>query len=146
MRISFAILGLMLLPAASVMPEQPLKLTPMPSLSLAGEALYSNHCARCHGDDLGGAVNWRTPNADGTRKPRPLNVLGMTWRRPDVDLIAYIKLGSAGIFGDESYGTGAMPAFQNVLSEAEIGAVLDYIKSTWPEGVRESQARLNGRS
>ncbi len=116
---------------------------PAPPVPLAGQTLYADHCASCHGDDLGGAVNWRTPNADGSRKPRPLNVLGTAWRRPDADLIAYTKLGSAGIFGDESPGSGAMPAFQGVLSDAEIGAVLDYIKSTWPEGVRAAQQRLN---
>ncbi|MFZ2362380.1 MAG: c-type cytochrome [Anaerolineae bacterium] len=32
-----------------------------------------------------------------------------------------------------------MPAFESALSDAEIRAVLEYLKSTWPEQVRQTQ-------
>ena len=32
-----------------------------------------------------------------------------------------------------------MPAFGSVLSDAEIRAVIEYLKSTWPEQEREAQ-------
>ncbi|SFP84406.1 hypothetical protein SAMN04488047_11438 [Tranquillimonas alkanivorans] len=35
-----------------------------------------------------------------------------------------------------------MPAFEGVLSDAEIEAVLAYIKSTWPERQRTFQAEV----
>ena len=35
-----------------------------------------------------------------------------------------------------------MPAFGDVLTEAEIKAVLGYIASTWPEDVQAAQAAL----
>ena len=35
-----------------------------------------------------------------------------------------------------------MPAFKSVLSEAEIAAVMAYIKSKWPPEIRARQARM----
>jgi mono/diheme cytochrome c family protein len=36
-----------------------------------------------------------------------------------------------------------MPAFDRTLSDAEIWAVLAYIKSWWPMEIRDRQARLS---
>ena len=36
-----------------------------------------------------------------------------------------------------------MPGFADVLSDAEIRAVLDYIKSTWPERERSYQLEVS---
>jgi len=36
-----------------------------------------------------------------------------------------------------------MPAFKDVLSDRQIWAVLAYIKSRWPEQIRERQQQLN---
>jgi mono/diheme cytochrome c family protein len=35
-----------------------------------------------------------------------------------------------------------MPAYKDTLSDREIWAVLAYIKSRWPEEIRERQARI----
>ena len=32
-----------------------------------------------------------------------------------------------------------MPGFGSMLDESEIGAVLNYIKSTWPEDIRDAK-------
>jgi mono/diheme cytochrome c family protein len=34
-----------------------------------------------------------------------------------------------------------MPAFGSALNEREIKAILDYIKFTWPEDIRETQSQ-----
>ena len=38
-----------------------------------------------------------------------------------------------------------MPAFGDVLTDAEITAVLAYIKSTWPDLQRDMQAKLTAK-
>lgn len=49
-----------------------------------------------------------------------------------------IRLGGARLPA-EIGGTSAMPGFAEALDEAEIEAVLAYIKSTWPEDIRQVQ-------
>jgi mono/diheme cytochrome c family protein len=36
-----------------------------------------------------------------------------------------------------------MPAFEDVLDDADIVAVLSFIKSTWPEEIRKRHDRMN---
>ena len=43
--------------------------------------------------------------------------------------------------GDPGYQSD-MPAFADILTDAEIVTVLSYIKSTWPLKLRESHDRL----
>ena len=47
----------------------------------------------------------------------------------------------AEIMGDPGYQSD-MPAFADILTDAEIVTVLSYIKSTWPLKLRESHDRL----
>ncbi len=39
--------------------------------------------------------------------------------------------------------TSGMPAFGSILSDDDIGAILAFIKSTWPEPIQAVQARKN---
>ena len=39
-----------------------------------------------------------------------------------------------------------MPGFEDKLSDADIWAVLSYIKSTWPDAVRQRHDELNRRA
>jgi mono/diheme cytochrome c family protein len=48
--------------------------------------------------------------------------------------------GSAGIV--PGYETD-MPAYNGILSDHDIWAVLSFIESTWPPGIRERQQRMN---
>jgi len=69
----------------------------------------------------------------------PHDATGHTWHHADHDLFMITKLGvSAVVPGYES----DMPSYEGILSDAEITAVLAYIKSTWPEREREVQARI----
>ena len=55
-------------------------------------------------------------------------------------MIEIVRSGVSGLLpGYES----DMPAYENVLSERQISAVLAYIKSTWPEDKRRHQERIS---
>ena len=106
----------------------------------AGAALYAEHCAACHGGALEGAEDWREHNADGTYRPPPHDDTGHTWHHSDKVLFEYTKLGGETLFEDYPDIVSAMPGFGDVLSDAEIWAVLAFIKASWSEEMRASQA------
>jgi len=109
-----------------------------------GAALYARHCASCHGANLEGQPAWRQPLPEGGYPAPPHDPSGHTWHHPDAQLFGITKLG-----GQATAPAGfqsRMPAFRDVLSDAEIWAVLDFIKSTWPEPQREFQAEVTRRS
>ncbi|MCR9121075.1 MAG: cytochrome c [Phyllobacteriaceae bacterium] len=113
-----------------------------PTLAL-GEQLYQANCASCHGVDLEGEVaDWRSPKPDGLLPAPPHDETGHTWHHPDQVLFAITKLGVARAANLENY-VSAMPAYQGVLTDDEIIAILSYIKSTWPEDVRKRHDELN---
>ena len=39
-----------------------------------------------------------------------------------------------------------MGGYEEILSDQEIWAVLDYIKSQWPEDIRQKQAEITARA
>jgi mono/diheme cytochrome c family protein len=96
-----------------------------------GHALYGVHCARCHGKNLEGQPNWKTPLPSGRLPAPPHDKTGHTWHHTDDALIGITKLGLKPFAGD-NYESD-MPAFGAILSDQEIEAILAYIKSTWPE-------------
>lgn len=108
-----------------------------------GQRLYAENCASCHGADLGGEANWRERKPDGTLPAPPHDATGHTWHHPDSQLFAYTKRGVA--LAPEGFKS-AMPGFGEVLTDAEIWAVLAYIKSRWPADVRARHAEINRRS
>ncbi|NQV57808.1 MAG: cytochrome c [Rhodospirillales bacterium] len=106
-----------------------------------GEAVYVKHCAACHGLDLKGQPDWQTKLADGTLPPPPQDQSGHTWQHGDGELFDYIRDGGA------AHARGgfksAMPSFEAVLGNAEIWAVIAYVKSRWPEDIRAKQRRTS---
>lgn len=106
-----------------------------------GETLYARSCAACHGADLEGQQDWRTPDADGRLPAPPHDETGHTWHHPDRVLFQYTKLGgreALALQGVE-FDSG-MPAFGDVLTDREIWTILAYIQSTWPERAGAVQA------
>jgi mono/diheme cytochrome c family protein len=98
-----------------------------------GRRVYAEHCARCHGANLEGQPDWQTRRADGRLPAPPHDATGHTWHHPDAQLIELTKKGMSGILpGYES----DMPAFEGVLTEAEVAAVIAFITSTWPPEIR----------
>ena len=109
-----------------------------------GERIYKEHCASCHGVQLEGQPNWRERRPDGRLPAPPHDATGHTWHHPDVVLFRITKLGPA------AYGSPVavsdMPAFDKLLSDQEIWAVLAYIKSRWPDDIRQRQERLPAKA
>ena len=106
-----------------------------------GRQIYVDQCAACHGANLAGQADWRTPLASGRLPAPPHDESGHTWHHPDEVLFRIVKEGTAAVVGG-GYESD-MPGFADVLSDAEIRAVLDYIKSTWPERERSYQSELS---
>lgn len=111
-----------------------------PELVALGAAVYVEHCAICHGERLEGEPNWRQRRADGTLPAPPHDVTGHTWHHSDYLLFRLTRDGPAAMAGSDYRST--MPAYAGILSDREIWAVLAYIKSQWPEEIREAQAGL----
>ena len=104
-----------------------------------GRQVYEIECASCHGVNLEGQADWQEPNLDGSFRAPPHDETGHTWHHNDAYLVESTKLGGARL--PASQGVSAMPAYENILSDEQIGAVLAYIKSTWPSDIRVSQAQ-----
>ena len=97
-----------------------------------GQILYSQYCASCHGAELEGVPDWKVTQPDGTLKPPPHDSNGHTWHHPDTLLLQIISEGGLP-------ENGNMPAFNRILSEDEINAVLTFIKTSWGVEEREFQ-------
>lgn len=108
-----------------------------------GRALYVSHCASCHGSKLEGQPNWRIRRADGRLPAPPHDESGHTWHHPDAVLFDITRNGLVpGRTAPEGY-VSDMPAYQGILSDAEIIAVLAYIKSTWSKETLDLQMEVN---
>lgn len=106
----------------------------------AGETLYAENCASCHGAELEGQPDWRRRLDTGRMPAPPHDETGHTWHHSDRNLFVVTKGGVGAVVpGYES----DMPAFEGVLTDDEIVDVLAYIKSTWPDRQREFQAEVS---
>lgn len=110
-----------------------------------GETLYAAHCAACHGPNLEGQADWKQRRPDGRLPAPPHDQTGHTWHHPDEQLVWMTRIGTARAAGIDGY-VSDMPAFEGVLSDAEIVAVLSWIKSRWPAAVRVQHDGINRRT
>ena len=107
-----------------------------PAVVAEGAEIYAAQCASCHGANLEGQPDWRSRNAEGRLPAPPHDASGHTWHHDAESLFALTKYGVAQVIGDPAYQSD-MPAFEGLLTDADIMAVLSYIKSTWPAEIRE---------
>lgn len=118
-------------PGANMVPER---------LAL-GQRIYGERCASCHGANLEGQPDWQTRRPDGRLPAPPHDASGHTWHHPDAQLVQLTLKGLTGIMpGYES----DMPAFEGVLTQDEVSAVIAYIASTWPAEIRRRRAERIG--
>lgn len=111
-----------------------------------GGKVYAQHCAACHGAQLQGQVpNWRERDAAGRLPAPPHDASGHTWHHPDEVLFRITKFGVAKAANLPDYDS-AMPAYEGVLTDAEIVAVLSWIKAQWPPEVRRQHDEVNAAS
>ena len=107
----------------------------------AGAKIYANQCASCHGKNLEGQPDWKTPLPNGRYPAPPHDATGHTWHHTDELLFQLTKFGSAAVVGNNHQSD--MPGFKDMLSDRDIIAVLSFIKSTWPQKIRKNHDLLN---
>ncbi len=115
-----------------------------PATVALGASVYEASCASCHGADLEGQANWRSPDEDGRLPAPPHDETGHTWHHDGDTLFRLTKYGVGALINDPDYASN-MPIYEGVLSDEEIIAVLSYIKSTWPEEVRVHHNEIENR-
>ncbi len=96
-----------------------------------GERLYATSCLQCHGGPTGGAIS-DIPPRHGAQ--------GHTWHHADCLLTDIVLDGLPPRPGvpDEQI----MPAFRDQLIDAEVDAILTYLKTWWTDEQREAQAEM----
>ncbi len=97
-----------------------------------GADLYQETCASCHGADLSGQDEWKSPNLDGSYPAPPHDSSGHTWHHSDTLLLEIVR---DGLDLPES----RMPTFGDQLSDGEVLAILEFLKSNWGEEERAFQ-------
>ncbi|MBP2238816.1 mono/diheme cytochrome c family protein [Sinorhizobium kostiense] len=108
-----------------------------------GKTLYAKHCAACHGPNLEGQRDWKSPLPSGRMPAPPHDASGHTWHHADEMLFRITKEGPAAVVGG-GYQSD-MPGFAKILTDDEIRVVIAFIKETWPEREREYQAEMSRR-
>ena len=131
------------LPSISELAGRPApEIPPLPTFNpeeiTLGKKVYSENCAQCHKENLEGEPNWQQQNEDDSFRSPPHDNTGHTWHHGDKLLIESIELGGSRL-PDNIGGFSNMPAFKDTLTEDEITAVVNYIKSTWPDDIRTIQ-------
>jgi mono/diheme cytochrome c family protein len=105
-----------------------------------GRAVYEKHCASCHGVRLEGQPEWQRRLPSGRMPAPPHDDTGHTWHHAERVLFGITQYGVVPPYAPP--GTQSdMPAYQSVLSDDEIRAVLAYIKSHWSPKVLEWRAQ-----
>lgn len=104
-----------------------------------GRSVYEANCAACHGVNGEGQENWQRPDENGVLPAPPHDGSGHTWHHPDPHLLRIIAEGG------QSPGS-QMPGYADSLTQAEMEAVLAYIKSFWTPEIRDAQADITRRS
>ncbi|HVZ90928.1 MAG TPA: cytochrome c [Rhizomicrobium sp.] len=110
-------------------------------LTQRGEQIYLADCANCHGRRLQGQALWQLRDKFEGRRAPAQDASGHSWQHSDEALFHMTKYGR---FAEAPAGLKSyMPAFGPTLSDADVIAVIAFIKSRWPIGIRAAQAMLN---
>ncbi len=145
--IIFFVFSIMLIGFYAYTMNKDIKISLMPndaSLVSLGQKIYLQNCASCHGVKLEGQKNWQTRDDEGYLLAPPHDETGHTWHHTDEYLFLMTKYGIEKIIG-KKYPNN-MPAYEDILSDKEIIAVLSFIKSSWPKKIQEIHNNINRRS
>lgn len=110
-----------------------------------GKTLYAEQCASCHGDNLEGQPNRRTPDDSGVLPAPPHDETGHTWHHDNMLLFEYTRQGGKKAMaarGISGFNSG-MPGFSGEISDDGIWDILAFIRSTWSDRVQEIQRGRN---
>ena len=145
--IIFFVFSIMLFGFYAYTMNKDIKIILMPndaSLVSLGQKIYLQNCASCHGVKLEGQKNWQTRDDEGYLLAPPHDETGHTWHHTDEYLFLMTKYGIEKIIG-KKYPNN-MPAYEDILSDKEIIAVLSFIKSSWQKKIQEIHNNINRRS
>ena len=95
-----------------------------------GRTVYEKNCFICHGEAKTGESGLANAPAHGPQ--------GHTWHHPDGQLRELI-------LGSLDYPGKTMPSFVGKLTDSEVDAVLEYIKTGWDAPQLEYQAEVSRR-
>ncbi len=98
-----------------------------------GQKLFSENCARCHGNNAEATPNWKQTDENGKYPPPPLNGTGHAWHHELAQLQQSIREG-----GQQLGGT--MPPFKAKLSAQQIDQAIAYFQSKWPDELYQKWA------
>ena len=102
----------------------------------SGEAIYNKNCASCHEPNGQGlAEDWRIKDANGNYPVPHLNGTANTSHHTPAQQLYTINKGGTEMVGQ-------MTAFEDLLSETEKQALIDYMYNLWPN---EIQTRYDER-
>lgn len=114
-------------------------------LVASGKHIYAKNCASCHGAKLEGEPDWRMRKVNGRLPAPPHDESGHTWHHADAVLIDITKNGLVpGVTAPTGY-VSDMPAYNTLLNDHDIRAVLTYIKSFWPQHALATQKEITQR-
>ena len=141
--VTFACSAVLTLASCAQRPGEDPRADPRDPAQVAlGEGIYAKHCASCHGVNLEGQPGWRQRLPNGRLPAPPHDASGHTWHHPDDALFGMTKHGrEPGRYAPPGYQSD-MPAFAGVLTDAEILAVLAFIKSRWPPDIVSARAAM----
>ena len=97
-----------------------------PDQVAAGNRLFQQHCAACHGVNAEGTADWKKTDANGNYPPPPLNGSAHAWHHSIAQLGRSIKQGG------KEFG-GVMPGFGAILEDHEVLELIAFFQSKWPE-------------
>lgn len=125
----------------SLAPSREPSARPLSATELNGQAIYRANCASCHGARGEGQPNWRRTNDDSSLLPPPHDSSGHTWHHSDLLLFQIVRNGGE-VYEYPGFKSN-MPAWGDTLSDDEIVAVIEYLKTLWAEREREIQAQAS---
>ena len=103
-----------------------------------GDEVFQGQCAVCHGARAQGLTeDWRQRLDDGSFPPPPLNGSAHAWHHPLSVLTQVINEGGVPL-------GGKMPAFADVLSDAEKLAAVAYLQSFWDDEIYANWEQMGG--
>lgn len=108
-----------------------------------GRALYAQHRASGHGANPESQPDWTERLPSGRLPAPPHHASGHPWHHGDDTLFRITREGTAAVVGRGCQSD--MPGSGGTLSDAEIRAVLAYVRSTWPERLRRHQEEVRRR-
>lgn len=114
---------------------------PLTAAQMDGRGIYAANCARCHGENGEGQPEWKSQRTDGTYPAPPHDETGHTWHHADGLLFNIVKRGG-GYAAPVGYKS-TMPAWEGALTDAQIVAVLEYIKTLWEPWEQKQQATVS---